>query len=220
VVFVAMGGSHQAAEAILRLPSAKLAKRSFLLDTIDPDSVRALEDTLHLDKTLFVFANKSGKCIEFHALLLYFLEKLKALGSHSPASQFVAVTEENSYLSQIAGQYDFRDSFHDPHGIHGRFSAMIHFNLFLAALCHSDPGDLLARAESMRDACGASARPDTNPALALAALLAAAEMEGWDRLAIFSTASLNPVSLRIGRLVGAGQIVLWRWHAPRSGRNQ
>ena len=204
VVFVAMGGSNQAAEAILRLQSAKIAKRSFLLDNIDPDSVRALEASLQLDKALFVFANKSGKAIESHSLLLYFLEKLKSQGRlSSPARQFVAVTEENSYLSQIAGQYDFRDTLLEPPGIPGRFSSLIHFNLFLAALCHSDPGGLLARAQSMRRACGASARTQTNPALSLAALLAAGEKEGWDRLVILHAGSLEAVSRRIGYLVGA-----------------
>jgi transaldolase/glucose-6-phosphate isomerase len=203
VVFVTMGGSNLAAETILRLPSAKIGKRSFLLDTIDPDSVRALEEMLCLDRTLFVFANKSGKGIETHSLFLYFLEKLKTLGHNSPARHFVALTEENSYLSQLAGQYEFLDSFLDPRGIHGRFSSLIHFNLFLAAVCRLPPSDLLARTQSMRDACGPSAPLDTNPALSLAALLAAAEIEGLDRLVFFSTDSLKPVSRRIGCLVGA-----------------
>jgi hypothetical protein len=52
----------------------KLGKRTFLLDTIDPDSVRAFDEMLHFDTTLFVFANKSGKPIETHSLLLCFLK--------------------------------------------------------------------------------------------------------------------------------------------------
>jgi hypothetical protein len=55
----------------------------------------------------------------------------------------------------------------------------------------------------MRDACGPSAPWDLNPALSLAALLAAAEREGMDRVAFFTTDTLNPVSRRIGYLVGA-----------------
>lgn len=203
VVFVTMGGSNQAAETILRLPSAKLAKRTFLLDNIDPDSVRTLEGTLHFEKTLFIFVTKSGKAIESHSLFLYFLEKLKMRGSSSPARHFVALTEENSYLSQLAAQYQFQDSFLEPQGIHGRFSSLIHFNLLLAALCRLDPSDLLARAQSMRDACGPSAPLDSNPALSLAALLAAAEMEGMNRIAFLITDRLKPVSRRIGYLVGA-----------------
>ncbi len=219
VVFVTMGGSNLAAETILRLPSAKIGKRSFLLDTIDPDSVRALEEMLCLDRTLFVFANKSGKPIETHSLFLYFLEKLKTLGDNSAARHFVALTDENSYLGQLAGAYGFIDRFFDPQGIHGRYSSLIHFNFFLAAVCRLPPSDLLARTQSMRDACGPSAPLDTNPALSLAALLAAAEIEGLDRLVFFSTDSLKPVSRRIGCLVGASTGKEGRGIVPISGQS-
>ncbi len=203
VVFVTMGDSSPAVESILRLPAAKLGKRSFLLDTIDPDSIRDFDEMLHLDRTLFVFANKSGNQIETHSLLLYFLERLIMMGIHSPARQFIILTEENSYLGEIAGEYDFLDSFLDPHGIHGRYSSLIHFNFFLAALCRLDPSDLLARTQSMRDACGPSAPREANPAVSLGAFLAAAEIEGLDRLVFFSPDSLEPVTRRIGYLVGA-----------------
>jgi transaldolase/glucose-6-phosphate isomerase len=203
VVFVNMGVSSLAAESILRLPAARLGKRTFLLDTIDPDSVRAFDEMLHFDTTLFVFANKSGKLIETHSLLLYFLERLKMMGVHSPAHHFITLTEENSFLGQLAVEYDFLDSFLDPPGIHGRYSSLIHFNFFLAALCRLDPSDLLARTQSMRDACGPSTPGEANPAISLGAFLAAAEIEGLDRLVFFNTDSLKPVACRIGYLVGA-----------------
>ena len=203
VVFVTMGVSSLAAESILRLPAARLGKRTFLLDTIDPDSVRAFDEMLHFDTTLFVFANKSGKLIETHSLLLYFLERLKMMGIHSPAHHFITLTEENSFLGQLAVEYDFLDSFLDPPGIHGRYSSLIHFNFFLAALCRLDPSGLLARTQSMRDACGPSTPGEANPAVSLGAFLAAAEIEGLDRLVFFNTDSLKPVACRIGYLVGA-----------------
>ena len=203
VVFVTMGDSNLAAESILRLPAAKLGKRTFLLDTIDPDAVRAFESLLHLDETLFIFANKSGKHIETHSLLLYFLDRFKIQGIDSPARHFVTLTEENSYLGELAREYEFIDSFLDPPGIHGRFSSLIHFNFFLAALCRIDPSDLLARTQSMRDACGPASPPEANPVLPLAALLAAAELESMDRLVFCGSNCLKPVSRRIGYLVGA-----------------
>ncbi len=54
----------------------------------------------------------------------------KRMGIHSPAHHFITRTEENSYLGQLAGEYDFLDSFLDPPGIHGRYSSLIHFNFF------------------------------------------------------------------------------------------
>ncbi len=203
VVFVTMTDSNLAAESILRLPAAKLEKRTFLLDYIDPDSVRQFDEMLHLDRTLFVFANKSGNKIETHSLLLYFLERLRMLGIHSPVRHFIALTEENSYLAELAGEYDFLDSFLDPSGIHGRYSSLIHFNFFLAALCRLDPNDLLARAQAMRDACGTCVPQEANPAVSLGAFLAAAEIEGLDRMVFFSPDNLKPAARRIGYLVGA-----------------
>ena len=203
VVFVGMGDSRLAAKAVLPLSAAKLGKRAFLLDNIDPDSVRALDGMLHFDRTLFIIANKSGNQIETHSLLLYFLGRLKMLGIHSPERHFVILSEENSYLGELTGEYDFLDSFLDPPGIHGRYSSLLHFNFFLASLCRLDPGVLLARAKLMRDACGPSAPRGTNPALALAALLAAAEVQGLDRFVFFSADSLKPVARRIGYLVAA-----------------
>jgi hypothetical protein len=103
VVFVTMGVSSLAAESILHLPAASLGKRPFLLDTIDPDSLRAFDELLDFDTTLFVFSNKSGKLIETHSLLLYFLERLKMMGIHSPAHHFITLAEENSYWASSPG---------------------------------------------------------------------------------------------------------------------
>src|SRR5260370_13401768 len=200
VVFVGMGDSRLAAKAVLRLSAARLGKRSFWLDSIDPDAVRRMDEMLHFDRTLFIFANKSGNQIETHSLLLYFLGRLKMLGIHSPERHFVILSEENSYLGELTGEYNFLDSFLDPPGIHGRYSSLLHFNFFLVWLSRLDPHVLLERAQVMRDACGPSAPRETNPALALGALLAAAEVEGLDRFVIFSTDSLKPVARRIGYL--------------------
>jgi glucose-6-phosphate isomerase len=219
VVFVTMGDSNLAAESILGLPHAKLAKRFFLLNTIDADSVRAFEGTLRLDKTLFVFANKSGTHIETHSLLLYFLERLRARGIRSPARHFVTLTEENSYLGGLARAYKFLDSFFDPPGIHGRYSSLIHFNFFLAALCRMDPVELQARTKLMRDACGPAAPREANPAVSPAAFLAAAEREGLNRLVFFSPDNLKPVSRRIGYLVGASTCKKGRGIIPIFGRS-
>jgi hypothetical protein len=202
VVFIAMGGSNLAAETILRNPGAKIAKQLFLLDSTDPGSIRALEEKLNLERTLFIFSNKSGKGIETHALLLYFLERLKSIGVTFPGSHFVALTEENSYLAQLALQYHFADIFLDPPGISGRFSSLIHFGLFLSGVSQIDPVVLLTRMKAMSEACGPATPNEMNPALALGAFLAAGEIEGFDRLILLTTDSVERFAYRIGNLVG------------------
>ncbi len=84
VVFVTMGDSNLAAESILRLPAAKLGTRIFLLDYIDPDSVRAFDEMLHLDRTLFVFAANTSR----HTLALVFSRKTESAGDPSSGASF------------------------------------------------------------------------------------------------------------------------------------
>jgi len=203
VVFITMGYSDLAARSVLRLPGARLSKRTLLLDTIDPDSVRAFERTLRLEKTLFIVVSKSGKNIETHSLFLYFLERLKAIGVPAPAHQIVGLTEESSYLGEIAKEYDFIDAFLDPPGISGRYSSLIHFNFFLGALCRVEIPTLLGRTQEMREVCSRPGPIDANPAAALAAFLVAAHESGLHRMVLFSPAILQPVAIRIGCLVGA-----------------
>ena len=202
VVFITFGEANLAARSALRFPGAGLGKRTFLLDNIDPAAVRALEKEIHLPKTLFIFASKTGKKIETHSLLLYFLGRLKALGIPSPAQQIVSLTEESSYLGELSKEYDFIDAFHDPPGILGRFSSLIHFSFFLAALCRLNVEELMTRTLAMRAVCQEPA-PEKNPAASLAAFIAAARTAGLDRMVIFSPSILQPVALRIGSLVGA-----------------
>jgi len=50
----------------------------FLLDSADPSAVRTVDQQLDFGVTLFVIASKSGKRIETHALLLYFLNRFES----------------------------------------------------------------------------------------------------------------------------------------------
>ena len=218
VVFVTMGNSDLAARSVLRLPDARLGKRTFLLDTIDPDAIRALDRSLRLDKTLFIFVSKTGKNIETHSLLLYFLGRLKAIGVQTPARHIVTLTEEDSYLGELAKEYDFIDAFLDPPGITGRYSSLIHFNFFLGTLCRIDLTALLARTQAMREVCGRVAPIESNPAVSLAAFLAAAARAGLDRMALFSPPILQPAALRIGCLVGASTGKKGQGFIPLYGR--
>jgi glucose-6-phosphate isomerase len=202
VLFVAMGDSNLAAETVLNISVEKRWKRIFLLDSTDPATVRAVDKELDPQRTLFVFASKSGKHIETQALLLYFLQRARAQGISSPGRHFVALTEQGSYLAEISKTYQFRETSFDPPGIRGRYSALIHFGLLLSFLCRLDPAALVSCALAMRDVCRSPAPPEANPALALAAFLAAGAVERNDRFLLFSTKSLAGLPYRVGQLVG------------------
>jgi len=202
LVFIAMGDSNLAAETVAQMVSPQRPQRFFLLDSTDPAAIRKVSDQLDLDRTLFVFANKSGKRIETHALLLYFLNRLRGHKAAEAGRCFVAVTEEDSYLSELARNYDFLGVFLDPPGIKGRYSSLIHFGLLSSAVWRLDPQELMTRAKLMREQCSRTPN-DGNSAAELAAFLAAAEVSGNDRLLLLSSKSLQASTYRIAQLVGA-----------------
>lgn len=202
LVFVGMGASNLVADTIQRMSVAKRGRRFFVLDSIDPAAIQKLDGVLDLRTTLFVFATKSGKLIETHALLLHFLDMLRGVGITNPGGHFIAVTEKNSYLARLAVQYRFREVFHDPPGIQGRFSSLIHFGLLLSAVGQIDPAILSSRGIAMQNACGPQSAPQTNPALTLAAFLAAGVAEGKDRLFLASSPALASVTRSLAQLIG------------------
>lgn len=202
VVFVSFGDSSLAAETVSQLSLPKRWKRLFVLDSTDPATVRALDKELNLERTLFIFASKSGKRIENQALLLYFLEQFRLRGIEEPGRHFVAVTQEHAYLAEIAKAYKFRAIFFDPPGISGRYSALIHFGLLLSGLCRLTPASLLFSAASMNEVCRHGDLKESNPALALASFLAAGAKTGNDRLLLFGTSSLAALTHRVAHLVG------------------
>ena len=201
-VFISMGDSALAAETISQLSLPKRWKRLFVLDSTDPATLRDVGKQLNLERTLFIIASKVGKRIETHALLLYFLEQFRHADISNPGRHFVAVTEEHAYLATVALEYKFRGIFFDPPGIRGRYSALIHFGLLLTGLCRFTPANLLIHAASMDQQCRRTDVQDGNPALHLAAFLAAGAIEGNDRLLLLGTASLGALTCRVAQLVG------------------
>ena len=202
LVFVAMGDSNLAAETVAQAGSAQRPQRFFLLDSTDPAAIRRVSDQIDLDRTLFVFASKSGKRIETHALLLYFLNRLRAHKPTKPGQCFVAVTEDSSYLAELAKNYDFLGTFLDPPGIKGRYSSLIHFGLLLSAIWRLDPQELVLRAKATRELCKRTP-DDGNPAAELGAFLAAAEVDGKDKLLLVGSKCMQASTYRIAQLVGA-----------------
>ena len=203
VVLIGMGGPNLAAETLLNTSADKRYRRVFVLDSTDPSAIRAVDEQLDHAATLFVVVEKSGKRIETHALMLYFLNRLKALRVSEPGLHFVAVTEKDSYLAELARNYGFLQTFLDPPGIKGRYSSLLHFGLLSSAIWKYERTTLVSRAIAMREVCRQSPTVDVNPAPGLAAFLAAGAMEGSNKLLLLGTRSVQPLTYRIGQLVGA-----------------
>lgn len=201
-VLLAQGSSNLAADTLLRHAPPQVGDRFLVLDSVAPDAIRAVEEMVDLRRTLFVLASQSGRRIEIHALLLYFLSKLKSVGVTQPGNHFAAVTSEGSYLAALASEYKFREQLADPPGLLGPYASLLHFGLLLSAFWGANPGELISQAEAMRRICSPEAKTETNPALQLAAFLASGMLQRHDRMLLLSPKSICPAMILLAQLLG------------------
>ncbi|MDX6469844.1 MAG: transaldolase / glucose-6-phosphate isomerase, partial [Gaiellaceae bacterium] len=145
IVLLGMGGSSLAPEVLRRT----FRNESFhVLDTTHPAAIRALEESIDIERTLFISASKSGSTLETRSHTDYFWERA---GKHG--ARFVAITDPGSELERTAGERGFRHVFAGEPTIGGRYSALSPFGIVPAALMGIDIARLLANAERMTQLC-------------------------------------------------------------------
>jgi transaldolase/glucose-6-phosphate isomerase len=176
IVLLGMGGSSLAPEVLRRT----FANETFhVLDTTHPQAIRALEDSIDLEHTLFISASKSGSTLETRSHTDYFWEK-----SGKRGARFVAITDPGSELEHMAGERGFRHVFPGEPTIGGRYSALSPFGIVPAALMGIDVDRLLANAERMTELC----RLDSgNPGYELGRSFGTGWQEGRDKICIAET---------------------------------
>ena len=173
VVLLGMGGSSLAPEVLRRAVGAE----SFhVLDTTHPQAIRRVEQSLDLERTLFIVSSKSGSTLETRSHLEYFWER-----TGGRAAQFVAITDPGSGLETVANERGFRAVFAGEPAIGGRYSALSMFGMVPAALMGIDLERFLETAAAMVDACRGE---DGNPGLALGQQFGEGWREGRDKICI------------------------------------
>jgi Phosphoglucose isomerase len=176
VVLCGMGGSSLAPEVLRR----SFAVDSFhVLDTTHPRAIRALEEKLDLERTLFLSSSKSGTTLETRSHTDYFWQQNGGRGD-----RFAAVTDPGSELETLARERRFRGVFAGEPSIGGRYSALSPFGIVPAVLMGVDATRLLKRAQEMREACRSG---EGNPGYELGSRFG----EGWgdfrDKICITDT---------------------------------
>jgi hypothetical protein len=152
------------------------------------------------DSSLFVIASKSGTTIEPNSMAAAARRRVEAAGVKDWASRFVAITDDQTSLHKRALNDGFFDVFVNPSDVGGRYSALTLFGLVPAALIGAPVDTLLENARRMAEACRAN-DAQTNPGLALGALMGAAAREGRDKLTLLLPPRLEPLALWIEQLV-------------------
>ena len=199
VVLLGMGGSSLAPEVMRQVFGVREGYPPFrMLDSVDPDAVRAALE--RADSSLFVLASKSGTTIEPNVMAAEAMRRLHAAGITDPGSRFVAITDEGTALHRRAAEERFREVFVNPSDIGGRYSALSLFGIVPAALMGIDVERVLALARVMENACR-SDTVDTNPGLALGALMAAGASHGRDKLTLLVPDRLASLGLWVEQLV-------------------
>jgi glucose-6-phosphate isomerase len=181
IVLAGMGGSSLAPEVITNSAGVPLV----VLDTTDPGQVRdALEGDL--SRTVLVVSSKSGSTVETDSHRRIFEQAFTDAGIDA-ASRIVVVTDPGSPLEQAATDAGYRTVFRaDPH-VGGRYSALTAFGLVPAGLAGADLRALLDEAHSVAPDLGKDTAD--NPALLLAAALAAAHTGGAEKVVFADTGS-------------------------------
>ena len=151
VLLLGMGGSSLAPEVFFRTFEKNSDGLTLsVLDSTDPGTVSSYAQKLNFNHTLFIVATKSGGTVETLSFFKYFYHQVcLKLGINKAGSHFVAITDPDSRLEEIAERYRFRATFINDPDIGGRYSALSFFGLLPAALIGVDLEVLLNRAKSV-----------------------------------------------------------------------
>jgi transaldolase/glucose-6-phosphate isomerase len=146
-----------------------------VLDTTHPAAIRALEEGIDPERTLFVAASKSGTTLETRCQLDYFLGR---------GGTFAAITDPGTELEQLAREREFAWIVAGEPTIGGRYSALSPFGMVPAALMDLDVRALLERGEAMAQWCRLG---EDNPGFELGEQLGGGWAEGLDKVCFEDT---------------------------------
>ncbi|MEJ2859685.1 glucose-6-phosphate isomerase [Actinomycetospora flava] len=188
VVLAGMGGSSLAPEVICATRSGGSVGGEFplvVLDTTDPMQV---SDALagDLTRTVLVVSSKSGGTVETDSQRRVFTEVFEANGIDA-ASRMVVVTDPGTKLADLARDEGYRKLVEADPGVGGRYSALTAFGLVPSALTGVDIGELLDEAAAVAPELARDSAD--NPAVVLAAAMAAAHNAGAEKLVLADTGS-------------------------------
>lgn len=192
-VVLGMGGSSLCPDVLARtFPASKGSPRLRVLDSTDPQQIVALEAELDLAKSLFFVSSKSGSTLEPNIFAAYFRARLNdLLGVEAAGRRFIAITDPETALEQLAEREGYRAVFHGWPTIGGRYSALSDFGMIPGAVGGVDVRELLDRAERMAHACAACVPTVDNPGLQLGAIIGAAATAGRDKLTLVTSPSIR-----------------------------
>jgi glucose-6-phosphate isomerase len=202
VLLLGMGGSSLCPEVFRRtFGRIEGFPRLMVLDSTDPATVRATEESINIERTLFIVASKSGTTTEPLMFYKYFFNRAREVKGERAGENFVAITDPGTLMESMARADNFRRIFLNPADIGGRYSALSLFGMVPAAVAGLDARVMLERTQSMMKTCSPDKPINENPAASLGALMGALAGEGRDKLTLVISSDLESLGLWIEQLV-------------------
>lgn len=189
VLLLGMGGSSLGPEVLkLTLGTQPGFPELHILDSTDPDQIRACEQKINLANTLFIVSSKSGGTLEPNIFKQYFFDRVRqVLGPEEAPRRFIAITDPGSKLQQVAEGDCFRQIYFGLPSIGGRYSVLSNFGLVPAAVIGADVTRFLRNTEEMVHSCAPSVPPELNPGVMLGTVLGVLAKAGRDKVTIFAS---------------------------------
>jgi transaldolase/glucose-6-phosphate isomerase len=201
VVLLGMGGSSLAPEVMGSIIGRTDGFPNLhVLDSTDPQQIRAVERVIDFSRTVFLVASKSGTTLEVNILKQHFFARaVHEFGASKAGHRFAVTTDPGSKMEQIAREENFRAIFPGIPSVGGRYSALSNFGLLPAATIGLDLATLLDRARQMAERC--SSDGPGNPGLELGVVLGEAALAGRDKPTLITPAGLSSFGTWLEQLV-------------------
>jgi len=186
VVVLGMGGSSLAPD-ILRATFGKTAGYPALhvLDSTDPQQIKALDDGLDIARSLFIVASKSGTTTEPDAFFRYFYQRAQqTVGAANAADHFIAITDPGTKLEQEAKETGFLRVFLKRSQHRRPLLGAVVLRMVPAALAGYDVTAILDRAINAMHANARTVAPQDSPGVRFGSAIGALAKLGRDKLTI------------------------------------
>lgn len=203
ILLLGMGGSSLGPEVL----SETFGKHEgfahlYILDSTDPQQVKAFEDKIDISKTLFIVSSKSGGTLEPNILKAYFFDAARKVLGEKAGSHFVAVTDPGSHMEAVAKADGFWKIFYGEKQIGGRYSVLSDFGMVPAAAAGLPLKLLLESALRGEKSCAASVPPAQNPGVLLGSVLGvAAKSFGRDKVTILASPAIYDMGAWLEQLL-------------------
>ncbi len=201
IFVLGMGGSSLAPEVFkLVFPSINGMELK-IVDSTDPNQISQVTKGLHPANNLVIVSSKSGGTSEVKAFFEYFWGRFEEVLKGGTGNHFIAITDPGTGLYQLASEHHFRKVFLSDPNVGGRFSALTAFGLVPAGLLGLPLAKLLEQSLMMENECKSTHPVGRNPGFVLGCLLAAAAVNGKDKLSLLMDDEIRPFGAWLEQLI-------------------